>query len=70
MAKIQCIIESCNDCKFCKVFEQVGNHGGPYAAICLEFDLLLKINVSSDPTKSNIQIPDNCELVDYKFPKS
>ncbi len=45
----------------------MGNHGGPYAAICMEFDILLKICVSSNPSEYTIEIPSTCELVEFKI---
>lgn len=66
MPKIQSLIETCNECAHCKIFEQTGNKGGPYAAICVEFDLLLIVSVSSNPMNSILNIPNNCELEDHK----
>jgi hypothetical protein len=67
MEKIQSIIETCNECIHCKIFEQKGNNGGPYAAICMKFNILLKIHTSWSPLEYTLQIPNACELIDFKI---
>ena len=66
MAKIQGLIETCNECNHCKIFEEKGARGGPYAAICIEADILLRVEVSFVPSEAKIPIPAKCPLPNNK----
>ena len=71
MAKIKGIITHCEDCDFCKTYQQIGSKGCDYAALCchdsLEKPFVIEYNYSSDPKLLEIEIPPICPLEDYNF---
>lgn len=79
--KIETVIESCDDCRFAKEFQEVGGNTD-FVLICTRFDEMEKdlheahqksfmIARASSKIKGHIgvDIPSNCPLEDYKTNK-
>ncbi|MFX1667876.1 hypothetical protein JZ968_06795 [Riemerella anatipestifer] len=81
MKKIESVIESCDDCRYSKEFQEVGGNTD-FVLICTRFDEIEKdleeahqksfmLARTTNKIKGHIgvDIPSNCPLEDYKTNK-
>lgn len=70
--RIENIIDRCNDCRYCKEFQEM-NGNTDYALICIHEDsnpgFIIKRNHSKIKQYLNIEIPSNCPLQKVFFNK-